>query len=238
MVRDYNKRRNYKGIEKSKIKMFKKMVVVLGSFFILVVAYVVLSNMFMVKIQGKKIVSEEEAKNHNAQCILILGAGVWSDSPSPMLEDRLLEGINLYHQGAASKIIVSGDHGRENYDEVNVMKQYLVDAGIPDTDIFMDHAGFSTYESIVRAKKVFNVERMVVVSQKYHLYRALYICGKKHIDAVGVNSDPRRYAGQSMRDIRELVARDKDIFTCLLGVKPKYLGDAIDISGDGNVTND
>ncbi len=204
----------------------------------LILLFMGVSNLLIVFFQGKKIVSEEDAASKNAQCILILGAGVWSGSPSPMLEDRLLEGISLYKSGAAPKIIVSGDHGQDDYDEVNVMKRYLMEAGISDSDIFMDHAGFSTYESMVRAKEIFGVKSMVVVSQKYHLYRALYICGQIGIDAVGVNSDPRKYVNQKMRNIREFAARDKDIFTCLFGVKPKYSGEKIDISGDGNVTND
>lgn len=213
------------------IKIFFFAIIIVGVF-------VIVSNILMVVTQKRKIVTEEKAKELDAQCILILGAGVWSGSPSPMLEDRLLEGISLYEQGVAPKIIVSGDHGQTEYDEVNVMKEYLVNAGIPDSDIFMDHAGFSTYESMVRAKKVFNVESMVVVTQKYHMYRALYIAGRNGISAFGVNSDPRAYAGQRARDIREFIARDKDIFTCLFKVKPKYLGETIDISGDGNVTND
>lgn len=216
----------------------KRVMIIICAVIVLAVGYVIIGNALIVKLQGRKIVSEADATKLDAQCILILGAGVWSGSPSPMLEDRLEEGISLYKQGVAPKIIVSGDHGQTDYDEVNVMKKYLVEAGIPDSDIFMDHAGFSTYESIVRAKHVFGVERMVVVSQKYHLYRALYICERNKIDAVGVNADPRLYAGQKMRDIREVAARHKDIISCFFKLKPKYLGDKIDITGDGNVTND
>lgn len=226
-------------MEKAKKKSpLKKALFLMATAILSVGLFVIISNLLMVWIQGKRIVSETEAKETNAQCILILGAGVMGSSPSPMLRDRLLEGISLYEQGVAGKIIVSGDHGTAYYDEVNVMKDFLVESGIPDSDIFMDHAGFSTYESVVRAKKVFGADRMVVVSQKYHLYRALYICRRNGVEAVGVNSDPRTYAGQLKRDIREILARDKDIFTCLFRVKPKFLGEPVDISGDGNITND
>ena len=238
----------YRGVFQIKDKMNKLSVIrkkkILGVLLamaivaVCVVAFVMISNVLMVKIQGKKIVSEADAGKIDAECIMILGAGVRGNSPSPMLRDRLDKGISLYEQGAAPKIIVSGDHGTVQYDEVNVMKKYLIEAGIPDSDIFMDHAGFSTYDSVVRAKKVFGVSRMIVVTQEYHLYRALYICGKNDIDAVGVSADTVKYYGQTYRDIREYLAREKDIFTCLFHMKPKYLGEPIDISGDGNVTND
>lgn len=201
--------------------------------------FVVLSNVIMVNQEQKKIVSIEDATKLNAQCILILGAGVWGqNTPSPMLEDRLKEGLKLYEQGAAPKILVSGDHGQEGYDEVNVMKNYLIDAGVPSEDIFMDHAGFSTYESMVRAKEVFGVSKLIVVTQEYHMYRALFICDQLGMQALGVHADPRLYQGALYRNVRELLARDKDILSCLFKVKPTYLGDPIDISGNGDVTND
>ena len=105
----------------------------------------------------------------DVDCIVILGAGIWGDKPSPMLQDRLEEGIHLYKEGVAPKIIMSGDHSREEYDEVNIMKQYAVDRGVPSEDIFMDHAGFSTYESMYRAKEIFDAKNIVIVTQEYHL---------------------------------------------------------------------
>ena len=108
-------------------------------------------------------------------CIIVLGAGLWDDKPSPMLKDRLEKGISLYKAGAAPKLLMSGDHGRTGYNEVQVMKQYAIDAGVPSEDIFMDHAGFSTYESMIRARDIFGVTSPIVVTQKYHLYRAVYI---------------------------------------------------------------
>lgn len=223
----------------TKTNLWKKCIWMLFLAGIVIGLFVLVSNLTMLYTQGKKIVTLEEAKEHKAQCIFILGCGVWSGNrPSSMLQDRLEEGIRLYEAGVAPKILVSGDHGRENYDEVNVMKNYLMDAGIPNEDIFMDHAGFSTYESVVRAKKIFQVERMIIVTQKYHLYRALYISSQQGIEAVGVNSDPRAYRGAFYRSAREWIARDKDIFSCLFHVKPTYLGDVYDITGDGSVTND
>ncbi len=173
-----------------------------------------------------------------ADCILILGAGVWDGVPSPMLKDRLDTGLALYEAGAAEKILVSGDHGRSEYDEVNVMKEYLTDAGVPSEDIFMDHAGFSTYESMYRAKEIFQVESLVVVTQEYHLYRSLYVAQQLGMEAYGAGADPRQYAGRIMRECREVLARTKDVFYVISGKEPTYLGVSINIHGDGNVTND
>ena len=223
--------------ERKKIIMYAGIITCsfLGALFL----FVLISNLVIIRDGEKRIVSDEILLEQRPDCILILGAGVWSGNrPSHMLADRLEEGIRLYKEGISTKILVSGDHGRKDYDEVNVMKKYLMDAGVPSEDIFMDHAGFSTYESMYRAKEIFGVDNVVIVTQKYHMYRALYICKQLEIEATGSNSDPRKYRGELKRNIREWIARDKDIFTCLLNVKPKYLGDPIDIHGDGNVTND
>ena len=172
-------------------------------------------------------------------CILILGAGVHEDgSPSLMLRDRLEMGIELYKAGVSEKIIVSGDHGTIGYDEVNVMKTYLTEAGIPSENIFMDHAGFSTYESIYRARDVFCVQSVVIVTQKYHLYRALYIAEDFGLDAIGVPAADITYYGQTYRDVREILARAKDWAYTVINPKPTYLGEKIPVWGDGNITND
>lgn len=183
------------------------------------------------------ITADEAAELENTDCVLILGAGVRNGSPTPMLRDRLITGISLYKSGAAPKIIMSGDHGREDYDEVNVMKSYAVENGVPDGDVFMDHAGFSTYDSIYRAKAVFEADSIIIVTQKYHLYRALYIAERLGVNAVGVSADLDDYSGQLKRDLREIAARDKDFFSCLFKPEPKYLGEKIPVSGDGNITD-
>ena len=171
-------------------------------------------------------------------CILVLGAGIWGDKPSPMLQDRLDTAIKLYKDGVSNKIIMTGDHGTKEYDEVNIMKQYAIDAGIPSEDIFMDHAGFSTYESIYRARDIFKVKKMVIVTQEYHLYRALYIANSLGVKSYGVNSDPRKYTGQLYREAREILARNKDFIYGIVKPKPTYLGKEIPVSGNGDITND
>lgn len=171
-------------------------------------------------------------------CIIILGCGVKDDGrPSDMLYDRIITGVELYKKGIAPRILMSGDHGRTDYDEVGTMKKYAVDMGIPEDAVFCDHAGFSTYESMVRANKVFGIENAVVVTQSYHLYRALFDAESFGIDAYGVSADVRRYLGQTNRNIREIIARNKDFLFCVFKPDPKYLGEKIDITGSGSVTD-
>ncbi len=155
-----------------------------------------------------------------------------------MLEDRLLTGIELYNKGAAPKLLMSGDHGQKEYDEVNTMKQYAMSKGIPDDDIFMDHAGFSTYESMYRARDIFEAKKIIIVTQSFHLSRAVYIARKLGLEAFGVSSDLRTYGTENRDNTREYFARVKDFLMCIFKPKPKYLGDKIPVSGKGSQTND
>ncbi len=212
--------------------VFAAVLAVIAALMLAVNAYVVFST-------KKQIISEEDFdKIGGADCILVLGAGVRNGEPSPMLKDRLESAISLYNLGLSSKIIMSGDHGRKDYDEVNVMKTFATSKDVFSQDVFMDHAGFSSYDSIYRAKEVFGAKKIIIVTQKYHLYRALYIANSLDLEAYGVNSDARIYAGQKQRNVREILARNKDFFKCIFKPKPKYLGEPIDISGSGDVTND
>ena len=217
----------------------KKMIKYILIFGFLIGLIILFINFYVVLKESKKIISEEEAaKKENIDCILILGAGIRDGKPTHMLEDRLLQGVFLYEKGASNKIIMSGDHGTEHYDEVNIMKDFAIEKGVASSDIFMDHAGFSTYESIYRAKEIFEVDSLIIVTQKYHLYRALYIADSLGIEAYGVASNPRLYTGQLVREIREVLARNKDFVSCIFKPKPTYLGETIPVSGDGDVTND
>lgn len=220
-------------------RKYRKRIAVGAAVFAAAIAVLVLiSNLAVICAAGPRIADDEELRRLDADCILILGAGVRGDRPTRMLADRLEEGLRLYREGISSKILVSGDHTREDYDEVSVMKKYLTDAGVPDEDIFMDHAGISTYDSFCRAKDVFGVKKLVVVTQEYHMYRALYICGCLGLDARGANAAGVYYPGAFFRSCREWAARDKDILFCLFRVKPRYPGEPVDIRGSGSVTND
>ncbi|MCD7825430.1 MAG: YdcF family protein [Clostridiaceae bacterium] len=171
-------------------------------------------------------------------CITVLGAGLKADgTPNYMLQDRLDTAIALYQAGVSDRLLMTGDHGQENYDEVSAMKQYAVDAGVPADQIFLDHAGFSTYESAYRAAKIFEVKSTVVITQKYHMYRSLYDFQKMGIDADGVCAKEVTYSGQWVRSSREILARAKDLFYTITKPKPTYLGDSIPITSTVNKSN-
>lgn len=219
-------------------RKIRTVLIVFAALFLLGVLAVAGINIYMIAFSNaRKMTSQEAAKLKDVDCIMVLGCGVRGDSPTPLLADRLQRGVEVFEHEAAPKILMSGDHGQEDYDEVNVMKQYALDAGISETDIFMDHAGFSTYESMYRAKEIFGIDKMIIVTQGYHLSRAVYIANKLGIEAYGVASDYRSFSGQLGRDSREVLARVKDLFTSILKPKPTYLGESIPISGDGALTN-
>ncbi|MBR4204560.1 MAG: YdcF family protein [Clostridia bacterium] len=212
---------------------------ILLGLFLATVLFVLAVNIAVVVRTKDRVFRTDEVDLEGADCILVLGAGVRSDgTPSHMLEDRLLVGIDLYERGLAPMLLMSGDHGTKEYDEVNAMKRFAVQRGVDADDVFMDHAGFSTYESICRAKEIFGAKKIIIVSQEYHLYRAIHLADVFGIDAIGVSADLRTYVGQSARDAREIAARTKDFFSGIVKPKPKYLGDPIDLTGSGSVTND
>lgn len=195
-------------------------------------------NAYVMHSTKDRIVSVDFAQQlDDVDCILVLGCLVKPDgTPSGMLEDRLLTGIQLWESGASDTLLMSGDHGQKEYDEVNTMRNYAIDKGVPAERVFMDHAGFSTYESIYRAKEIFGAKKVIIVTQEYHLYRALHIAESFGIEAFGVTADLHTYYGQTSRDLREIVARNKDFIWSVFKPKPKYLGDPIDLNGSGTVT--
>ncbi len=199
-------------------------------------------NLVIGSLSDTKVLSSQEVtrlKEFDPQCILVLGAGLSSNgAPSPMLKDRLDAGISLYMAGVAPKLLLSGDHGKEYYDEVNAMKKYALEAGVPSDDLFLDYAGFSTYESMYRAKVIFKVKRMVIVTQRYHQYRALYTANGFGIESCGFSSDQQIYSGQDSRDIREFLARNKDFIQMLVKPEPTFLGPSIPITGNGVDSHD
>jgi vancomycin permeability regulator SanA len=206
---------------------------------VLCILVLLVCNGWMILGSAPAIHTIEDAEQLRGDCILVLGCGLRRDGyPSQMLCDRLDTAIAAYRMGLAPKLLMSGDHGNKHYDEVNAMKDYAMAQGVPSEDIFMDHAGFSTYESMYRAKAVFHCSRVVVVTQTYHLYRAIADARAMGMEAEGISSDHRRYARQLYFDIREAAARVKDTVFCLVKPRPTYLGESIPIFGNGDMTND
>ena len=203
--------------------------------------YVFSINAYIISYSKDYILTNEKAAElTDVDCILVLGAGIWGNSLSPMLEDRMITGVTLYKDGVSDRLLVSGDHGSDDYDEVNAMKEYAVKNGVEADKIFMDHAGFSTYESMYRARDVFEAEKIVIVTQKYHLYRAIYNARKLGLEAYGVSSDLRNYGSytNTYNNSREFLARNKDFLWCIIKPSPTYLGKSIPINGSGTATDD
>lgn len=218
------------------LKILFSLIIAFSMCFIIFALYI---NLKVINESKEFILTENDLLNKKFDCILILGASVRSDgTPSPMLRDRLDQGILLYFDGVSNKILMSGDHAYDNYDEVNTMKKYAINSRVPSSDIFLDHAGLNTYDSMYRLKYVYGVDKVVIVTQEYHLYRAVYIARKLGLNAYGVASDPREYSGQIYRDIREILARLKDYFKVQIEPESTYTGEPIPVLGDGDVTND
>ena len=177
---------------------------------------------------------KQKFKDLNLQCIIVLGAGIKNTiEPSDMLKDRLDAAVRLYKAGVAPKILLTGDNGTVQHNEIHVMLMYMRKAGVPDNVLFCDHAGFSTYDSMYRAKSIFQVKRAVVVTQTYHLYRSMYIADQLGIKVQGAASDQDSYSGQAYREFREIIARVKDMGKVYMHAKSTLGGSKIPITGSG-----
>lgn len=205
--------------------------------FVVDIAIAFVAIQFIVLRTSSSVIALEDVPAVDA--IIIPGASVNPNGvPSDILEDRLLTGVDLYEAGKAGAIIVSGDNGQNQYDEVNAMRLYLLEQGIPAEDIFLDHAGFDTYDTMYRAKAIFGADSVVVATQRYHLPRALYIGEARGIEVYGVSADRQEYRGMRYFMAREMLANVKAVIDVLLRSKPMYLGNSISLDGDGRVTWD
>ncbi|MEN6418605.1 MAG: ElyC/SanA/YdcF family protein [Clostridiaceae bacterium] len=219
-------------------KMKRALTILAALLFVCVLLTIAVNFYVMASVQDQ-ILTPDEAASLDADAILVLGARVWDNGqPSGILKDRIRTGVALYEAGSSNRLLMSGDHGRDDYDEVNAMKTFAIGQGIPAENIFMDHAGFSTYESLYRARDIFQVKTVVIVSQQYHLYRALYIANHLGLTAYGVSCDTRQYNPYLLFDLRETLARCKDFVYSIFQPLPTYLGEQIPIWGNGDLTND
>ena len=172
--------------------------------------------------------------------VLVLGSQTHGTRLSPVLRDRVEGGIALMENHQGEKLLLSGDHGQIYYDEVNAMRLYVLAnaPSIEQEDIFMDHAGFNTWDSMYRARDVFDVTGLIIVTQEFHISRAVCIARSLGLDAIGYGINQERFAGPSLRywQFREYFARVKAFISIVLKPKPRYLGDRIPITGDGRAT--
>ena len=194
--------------------------------------FVLLANAYVVGYASKYILDLDTVKTESFDCVMVLGAR----KGSPMLDERLSFGLEAFDTGCSDRLLMSGDHGTESYDEVNFMKDYAVERGVDADKVFMDHAGFSTYESMYRARDVFEVEKLLIVTQTYHIYRAVYDARKLGLDAYGYKAENLLYP--VINNVREAAARVKDFVWCIFKPEPTYLGEAIPIWSSGALTDD
>ncbi len=195
--------------------MKKKKLVLIAVAAILLFGALILLAINLTVVLGTRADIRNPDKEEDYLYALILGAKVHEGGIlSDMLRDRMDAGIALYQEGSVKKLLLSGDNSGK-WGEVTAMKEYAMKNGIPEADIIMDEEGFSTYESLSRAKQVYGIEKLVIVTQKYHLYRALYIAKHMDITAVGCDAALHSYGGQLYREIREILARVKDFGLCL-----------------------
>ena len=199
-------------------KIFKYILIVL----IVIILVPVIIKFYVILSTKNRIVSGDSELLTDIDYIVVLGAGIRRGKPSPMLEDRLKTGISLYNNDISNKILITGDHMNDDYDEVTVMKNYLLEHGIPEEDIITDNYGISTYDSIYRVKNVYKSNKVVIVSQRYHLYRALFLSDNLDLESYGVEADLRYYYGQWYREIREILARNKDFIKGIIKPKAVY----------------
>jgi SanA protein len=199
------------------------------------VAVVLATNVFIIAWAYSSIYESVETVP-TAPVALVLGASVAPGGVlSPVMKERADAALRLYAAHKVSKILVSGDDGTLNYDEVYPVGEYLLSAGVPEKDIFLDYAGFDTYSSMYRARAIFNVSSMIIVSQRFHLPRALFIAHSLGLTATGLDAgQPGEY--YLSNSLREIPASIKAIFDVMFARVPKYLGQQYPVTGDGSAT--
>ncbi|OHD14530.1 MAG: hypothetical protein A2086_14355 [Spirochaetes bacterium GWD1_27_9] len=211
----------------------KNILKILLSIFLLLIITVISINIIVIE-STKKQITNDINKLSPSECALLLGARVYKDNKvSQIVYDRILKAVELYKKGLVKKILISGDHGQKSYDEVNTMKEWVIKYGVPPKDIFMDHAGFTTYESIYRAKEIFLVDNLIIVTQEFHLGRSVFIANSFGLKSQGFVADRVNYLDWFTSNFRESFARIKAFFYVNLKPKPTYLGEIIPIEGDG-----
>ncbi|MEH6406833.1 MAG: ElyC/SanA/YdcF family protein [Leeuwenhoekiella sp.] len=218
-------------ISLQKIKIFT--LIVLGTLLLFILLTAALS--YHIKKSTESYVYDDASRLPGAYTVLVLGASVKSDGElSTMLRDRVESALTLYKLGKVSRFLLSGDNATAAYNEPMAMKKYLVERGVPEKDIFLDFAGFDTYNSIYRASYIFNVDKAIVVSQRFHLPRAIYIARSMHLDFYGYNGDLRNYKSESVNRFREKLANLKAWGELLIHRDPHFKGEKIPITGNHN----
>lgn len=199
---------------KRKIILSKKMKICLVALALavwLAGAYVLGVNFYVVLSQNEKFITQQEASQLQIiDYAVVLGCGIKNGKPSDMLHDRLSQAVKLMEESPSLSLIISGDNSGEEYNEVGVMYDFLVENGVDESRLITDNIGFSTGESVENLKNVYNAERVVIVTQDFHLYRALFITEKLGIEAYGLEAAHDHFTHHYYSSLREIFARNKD----------------------------
>jgi vancomycin permeability regulator SanA len=217
-------------------RWLRRSILVAGTAAVALVGFVVAVNQVIVRsADDRRYVSVEAVPER--EVAIVFGAGLFDGRPSPALADRLDGAIELYERGSVAHLLMSGDNSRPDYDEVSAMRDYAIERGVPAQAITRDYAGFDTYDTCYRARDIFGVDGAVLVTQDYHLARALYTCDQLGLDVVGLAVPDWQFRSgdlgyeYSSRDqvaytVREWLARSKAfVDTNVLHPEPTHLGD-------------
>jgi SanA protein len=214
-------------------KLFKKLIYL---FIIGVIA--IISINWYVKSSTRDLIHHTVNNLPKNEVGIIFGAGINGDQPSKYLKDRLDAGILLYKTHKIDKILLSGDNGRDEYDELTVMKTYCFNHGVDTTKIFIDYAGFDTYSTMYRASHIFKIKKATLISQEYHLNRAIYIGQKLGVKSIGFSANKGEYLGYQYVTFREYGSIFKSFFDVLRNREPRFLGNEININGVSNYSKE
>jgi len=215
----------------------KRISLILGSLLLVILLFTVLLSRYIKNTTAPLIYIsiKEVPETHTA---IVLGASVKGNGRlSMVLEDRVETAYRLYQSGKVKRLLLSGDNGSKYYDEPTAMKTYLVNKGVPAEHIYLDYAGFDTYDSMYRAQAVFDVKDALIITQNFHLPRALYIAQRLDLNYKGYVSDLHQYSHESSNKNRELLANVKAFMELIYNKKPTYLGKKIPIDGPPQIVN-
>ncbi len=208
------------------MKILKRILKWLFIILLTVIIYVMAVNFYVILSTKDQILSIEKLQNNDIDAIVVLGTSVINKEPGVILQERIDMAIELYENNVSDKIIMSGDNSTEFYDEVTAMKNYAIDNGIPEENIYIDPSGLSTYDSIYRIKELFSLNKIIIVTQEYHLYRALNIANALDIDSYGISFGNSKVDLE--KEVREILARNKDFILGIIKPEPTVVNDAID----------
>ncbi|MBC6110221.1 vancomycin high temperature exclusion protein [Pedobacter fastidiosus] len=198
----------------------------------------VVATNFYVKLTTDSLIFSSKNNVPKAKVAIIFGAGINGNKPSKYLKDRLDAGISLYKSHKVDKLLLSGDNGRDEHDELTVMKLYCYENGVDTNKIYIDYAGFDSYSTMYRAKEIFKVDTAILVSQKYHLNRCVYIGNELGIKSYGFSANNGTYLGYKYVSFREYLAITKSVIDVWRKRKPQYLGEPVEVNGPSNYTKE